>query len=55
MEFDGDTNEAILQRIVSNPIHVYKLVRDMESFSSKMLSKPMDDSDMKGNFQEKCV
>ena len=55
IEFDGDINEAILQRIVSNPIHVYKLVRDMESFGSKVLSKPTDDSDVKGNFQEECV
>ena len=34
IEFDGDINEAILQRLVANPIHVYKLVREMEIFSS---------------------
>ena len=36
LEFQGDIDEAIIQRIVSNPIHVYKLVKEMELFSSKV-------------------
>ena len=37
VEFNGDTNEAILQRMVSNPIHVYNVIRDMEHFGSEIL------------------
>ena len=36
-KFNGDANEAILQRIISNPIHVYKLVRDTEAFASQVV------------------
>ena len=36
VEYHGDIDEAIIQRIVSNPIHVYKLVKEMELFSSKV-------------------
>ena len=35
--FNGDTNEAIHQRIISNPIPVYKLVRDTEAFASQIV------------------
>ena len=36
VEYHGDIDEAIIQRIVSNPIHVYKLIKEMELFSSKV-------------------
>ena len=37
VEFNGDKDEAILQRLVSNPIHVYNVVREMEHFGSEIL------------------
>ena len=33
-EFDGNENKAIYERIISNPIHVYKLVKEMQKFAS---------------------
>ena len=45
-EFNENSNEAILQRIVSNPIHVYKLVRDTEYFASLVVPKLEDDLDL---------
>ena len=37
VEYNGDHEEAILQRLVSNPIHVYNVLRDMEHFGSEIL------------------
>ena len=37
VEFNGDKDEAILERMVSNPIHVYNVIRDMEYFVSEIL------------------
>ena len=45
-EFNQNSNEAILRRIVSNPIHVYKLVRDTEYFASLVVPKLEDDLDL---------
>ena len=33
-EFDGNRIKAIYERIISNPIHVYKLVKEMQNFAS---------------------
>ena len=38
LEFDGDSQEAIFKRIISNPLHVYKLVRDTEHFGFHILN-----------------
>ena len=50
-KFNGDSNEAILQRIISNPIHVYKLVRDTEAFASQFV--PMLEDSL--NFESKEI
>ncbi len=33
-EFGGNKDKAIYERIISNPIHVYKLVKEMQKFAS---------------------
>ena len=48
IEFNGDIDEAILQRLIANPIHVYKLVREMEIFYSGAVSKLMEDLNLDG-------
>mgnify|MGYP001501562414 CR=1 FL=1 len=50
IEFDGDISEAILQRVVANPIHVYKLVREMEMFSSGIVSKLTESPNSNGRY-----
>ena len=39
VEFNGNSNEAIRERIVSNPIHVYQLIKHTEIFGSEILPK----------------
>ena len=51
VEFNADKSDAILQRIISNPIHVYKLIRDTEMFASKVYAPLMENSTLKSKFK----
>lgn len=48
LEFNGDKDEAILQRIISNPIHVYKLIKETEKFASEVYGQVIEHSDLTG-------
>ena len=48
LEFNGDKTEAILQRIISNPIHVYKLIGETEKFASEVYNPLIEQSNLTG-------